>query len=380
VLASSFVKRRVPGFGGFAGVVTALALALLAPACGSDDEGSSDAPLVSVTPAPAGSPWETLAEWHLFADPVKQTPAKDVAPYEVISSLYADEALKHRFMHVPAGKKIAYQATRTWGLPIGTILVKTFSYPEDARDPSKGERLLETRLLVQETDGWTAHTYVWDEAQTVATRKAEGDTIAASWIDEAGAARTHDYGVPKAEECQQCHGIGPAQNTLGGRTRQLDRDHDYGKGPENQIDHLAARGWFDAAPPPASERERLVDPFGSAPLDERARSYLDANCGHCHSTGGAATSSGLLLEWDDTASSNTTQWGVCKLPTSAAGASCEGTLDIVPGSPETSILICRIASREVGVQMPPLATKLADTRGVALLEEWIASLALPACP
>src|SRR5689334_10865323 len=93
--------------------VAALCLAFVA-ACSSDEPAASgardagkdsvapdhtthDATPAGVTPPPAGqAPWTTLAEWHLFADPVKQLPADRVIPYSVNSQLFADYATKHR--------------------------------------------------------------------------------------------------------------------------------------------------------------------------------------------------------------------------------------------------------------------------------------------
>ena len=74
--------------------------------------------------------------------------------------------------------------------------------------------------------------------------------------------------------------------------RQLDRD--------GQIERFVSLGWFANEPPPPEERERLYDPFGDAPLSDRVRSYLDSNCGHCHTEGGQASQSALLLGWEYT--------------------------------------------------------------------------------
>jgi uncharacterized repeat protein (TIGR03806 family) len=332
---------------------------------------------VDPTPAPEGEPYETLAEWHLFTNPVRQVPATGVVPYEVISQLFADYASKRRFIFVPAGQKIAYSATDKWGFPVGTILVKTFSYLADARDPSKGERLLETRLLIHESNGWVPHTYVWNAEQTQAMLDTAGDVIDSRFIDSAGKTVTDAYTVPSENDCRTCHGKLGYTDTLGGRTLELDRDNDYGKGPENQIDHLTKLGLFDVTPPAAARRTHLVDPFGTAPLFDRVRSYFDGNCSQCHQPGNSPGSlSGLWLDYasTDPTSQAKVNWGFCKQPASAGGATCGRQFDVVPGKPDDSIMICRMESQLAKVKMPPVGRNLVHAEAVGLLREWIMAL------
>lgn len=108
------------------------ALLLSLSGCGSDDDAGSSKQL-RVTPPPEGAPWQTLAEWHLFDGAGK--PAARVVPYEVVSPLWSDATSKHRFLYVPEGKVIGYQAQDVWKLPVGAVLAKTFGYLKDARDP-----------------------------------------------------------------------------------------------------------------------------------------------------------------------------------------------------------------------------------------------------
>ena len=357
-------------------------LACFAVACGGDDDSKKTEPETMVTPAPPGAPYDTLGEWNLFADALGHEPAHRVVPYEVASPLFTDFTSKHRFLWIPEGTVVAYDDDAVWGFPVGTILIKTFAYLADVRDPQSGERVLETRLLVRDTEAeWSAHTYVWDEAQTEAVRKAAGDTIDTSFIGLDGDEVTIAYGVPNTNQCRECHGEGSELGTLGGRTRQLDRDNDYGKGAVNQLDHLSALGLFDREPAPREARTRLIDPAGTGDFTERVRSYLDANCGHCHAPDRFAASSALWVDYEHTDfdSGNPTDWGVCKAPTSAGGATCGLTFDIVPGDPDSSILVCRMASVDPQVRMPPLGTKLAHTDGVALISEWIRGMSPAGC-
>jgi uncharacterized repeat protein (TIGR03806 family) len=345
------------------------------------DAAKSDAPAIpsGPTPAPDGEPYATLSEWSLFSDAPNQVPTEGVVPFEVISVLFADNALKRRFLWIPPGTEIGWSDEGEWSVPVGAIAVKTFYFPIDARDPAQGVRLVETRLLVHEADRWVGHVYVWNEEQTEAERLSTGTTATVSWTNEAGESLDQAYSIPDLNQCQQCHGEGTEMHLLGPRTRQLDRDNDYGNGAENQLDYLASLGWFDLDPP--ATRVRLVDPYGNGPLVERVRSYFDSNCAHCHSDGGQAHSTNFLVDYESTdpVTGDPSHWGVCKFPTSAGGASGGFMYDVVPGDPDRSILVYRLASTEPDIKMPPILTRLSDPRGVSLMREWIASMPPASC-
>lgn len=316
-----------------------------------------------------------LDAWPFFEDELTQKPAARTFPYDVISPLFSDYAAKRRFLYLPEGKKLGYDDEARFRLPEGAVLIKIFSYPKDLGDPKEGERLLETRLLVMTDKGLVPHTYVWDEAQTRAERKVGGTVLDVAWRDEGGARIEHRYAVPNTNECHECHGDDEATDTLGLRTRQIDRDAAHDDKIGNQIDDWQAKGLFDRAPKPSDARIRLVDPFGQASLIERTRSYLDANCAHCHQRGGDSESSAMWLSWEDTApDAPAIVWGLCKRPDSAGGATCGRQLDIVPGQPEQSIYMCRLESSEPKVQMPPLGRGLVHVEGVALIRDFIAAL------
>ncbi|HEX6240701.1 MAG TPA: hypothetical protein VFZ61_07405, partial [Polyangiales bacterium] len=231
--------------------------------CGGDptpqrDAGHVDASLDDAgtdAQAPIGPPAslyddppQQLSAWNLFTDLAAQAPGPRTVPYDVIAPLFSDYTAKQRFLYLPEGARIGYQASEPWQFPEGSVLVKTFSYPQDARAPERGQRLLETRLLVFTRDEVVAHTYVWNAEQTEATRKLAGTRIASSWIDEHGETRSNDYTVPNTNKCFDCHGKRGETHSLGLRTRQLDRDYAYEDGSENQLDHLARIGWLDRTP------------------------------------------------------------------------------------------------------------------------------------
>lgn len=365
-------------------VVVAVACASPVVGCGGDTESHEQKPKpVVVTPPPYGQAFDKLSDWHLFADLAKLTPAERVIPYEVISPLFSDYTTKFRFAYVPEGQQIVLSDKASWDFPEGSVLVKTFSYRGDLRDANSPLKLLETRILWKEPDGWSVHTYVWNDEQTDAVSKVTGETIDSSFIDAGGATVANAYHVPNTNECKECHTNSDVIGPLGLRTRQLDQDHDYGKdagGVENQIDHFAKLGLLSETPPAAGARNTLLDPFGDGPIDLRARAFLDANCSSCHTTGGFASQSSLLLDYFATDPSNTdANWGVCKVPTSTGGATCGHQFDVVPGDPDSSIMVCRLTSTESKFRMPPLGVNLVYTEGVELIRSWISQMPAGTC-
>ena len=69
------------------------------------------------------------------------------------------------------------------------------------------------------------------------------------------------------------------------------------------------------------------------------------------------------------------QLGACKIPIATGRGSGDALFDIVPGAPDQSILLHRMLSTEADVAMPELGRSLVHAEGVALIRDWIASLA-----
>jgi uncharacterized repeat protein (TIGR03806 family) len=346
----------------------ALLLGVVAPGCPTEEPAPPD----------DASPWPTtLSAWGLFeGGAASQTPAAGVVPFRPHSILFSDYAAKYRFVRLPDGPRVTYSDEGVWDFPVGTVLVKTFAYPLDERHPEDGERLIETRLLWRREGGWEAMVYLWNDAQTDATRLVAGRSVPVAWVDARGASRETTYVVPNLNQCRSCHAGTGRLHPLGTRTRQLDFEIRYPDGStRNQVEHWAALGMFDRAPPPAGSRAALLpdplDATSGADVDARARSYLEANCAHCHREGGAASSSGLHLGWEIT---DPRRLGVCKTPAAAGRGACGLAYDVVPGAPERSILICRVSSLDPAIKMPEIPTTLVHDEGVALLHAWIEAM------
>ena len=111
-------------------------------------------------------------------------------------------------------------------------------------------------------------------------------------------------------------------------------------------------------------------------MELRARSYLDANCGHCHNADiGFAVSSGLYLDVDTTDPST---YGVCRTPAAAGAGSGGFTYDIVPGLPQESVMVYRMGSTDPEVQMPEIAS-LTNPGGISVISDWIAGMTPVGC-
>jgi hypothetical protein len=106
----------------------------------------------------------------------------------------------------------------------------------------------------------------------------------------------------------------------------------------------------------------------SKSLNERARSYLDINCSHCHNSHGPARNSALNLRFDE---NDKHKLGVYKKPIAAGNGSGGLFYDIVPGKADQSILLYRMNSNKPGVAMPELSRSLIHEEGVTLIKEWI---------
>ncbi len=103
-------------------------------------------------------------------------------------------------------------------------------------------------------------------------------------------------------------------------------------------------------------------------INDRVRSYLDVNCGHCHSPTGNANSTGLYLHLNET---RETHLGIYKKPVATGRGSGGFKYSIVPGKPEESILLHRMASMDPGVMMPESGRALTHEEAVEMVKEWI---------
>ncbi len=279
-----------------------------------------------------GMPYRTLSEYGLFEGPLAElNPAEGVLPYDLNTALFSDYAQKARFVYMPPGTSATYTENGVLEFPVGTILVKTFYYSHDLRDPSLGRRILETRLLVRKSGGWDTYSYLWDEAQTEATYGVAGGQRNVSWIHYDGSEKTLNYLIPNKNQCKGCHSVDEEIMPIGPKVRNLNKSYPYPEGTANQLTKWQAAGFLTGAPDPAAAPRvpNALDPNDGS-LNERARAYLDVNCAHCHNLRGPANNSGLLLNWGQT---DSTALGFCKAPVAAGQGSGASSSTSCPGIP-----------------------------------------------
>jgi len=309
--------------------------------------------------------------------------ADGVVPYELATPLFSDYALKRRAMVLPEGASFDYTGEdEVFGLPVGAHLLKSFLYPADLRSPDDDLRVIETRVLTLEEDGWAAEPWVWSADGAGATYAPSGATEEITVIGLDGEPLVIQYLVPQRNQCIDCHELVDGEDRhvvpIGPKARHMNRGNDYGGGEINQLDHLAAIGWLtglpDLADVPVATDARAIDGLAPSAMDAEtleaaARDYLDINCAHCHNPRASeGTSSQLFL---DRYTTEPFDLGVCKRPGSAGGGTGGLTYDIVPGDHSQSILWYRMDTEVVGEMMPDLGRSVRHDAGVALIAEWI---------
>ena len=355
---------RLKGFGvGLAGLVLGglvMAAAQFAPVSAPNPERTTGAPALK------------LSDYHFFEGALADLkPAAGVFPYEVNAPLFSDYAEKARFIYLPEGAKMTWRDSAAFDFPLGAVIIKNFYYPQ----ADKGRRILETRLLLKEEKGWKALEYLWNLEQTDALLEVAGATFPVEWQDAAGNKHNIQYIAPNLNQCKGCHSLDGRFVPIGISTRQLNR----GEGERNQLLNWQKAGLLElpaAFTPETAQRltdyrqNDLYSPF-LVPVEAAARSYLDANCGHCHNPRGPANTSGMMLDFFE---KDPERLGVNKTPVAAGRGSGNRKFGIVPGKPDESILVFRMESDDPGIRMPELGRQLAHKEGLDIVKAWIKNM------
>jgi hypothetical protein len=201
----------------------------------------------------------------------------------------------------------------------------------------------------------------WIEAVGVAVAGRGGAARATLSAPVRLEVRDHYY--PGADECMACHNAS-SHYLLGASTRQWNRT----VAGTNQLVLASQRGLLDTriAPrqPDGWKRLAALDD-ASATLEDRARSYLDANCSQCHRPGNV-----VQVSIDARYDTPLARQGLIEARVRWPRSQHSGELVVAPHEPARSRLYNRVAAGS----MPPLGSLLKNELAAEVLREWINGL------
>ncbi len=358
----------------FAGITLFIATILIFLSCSDKEEEYVPVPQVSpVVVDLTQVPYPKLSDYHFFEGDMKnQIPSLNVIPLEPASGLFTDYASKKRFIWMPAGSKANYVSDdKILDCPVGTALIKNFYYT--TIQPGNTTQIIETRLMIRKSDGWKFYEYLWNDAQTDATLIsgtdfANGSSKTITFKKPNNEIVTTDYRIPSDAECFACHKKNEIATPIGIKPQNLNHNFSYASGSSNQLQKLVEQGYLQSFP---SSIVSTVDYHNtSLPLELRVRSYLDANCAHCHQDQARCDYRALRLAFSETTVMS--NLGICVV----ADEEISPTLQrlITPGIPNKSVLHYRLNSNDESERMPMLGRTIVHDEGVSLLEQWISLL------
>ena len=336
-----------------------------------------------------------LSQTGLFESTQDVTPAAGLIPYDVIAPQWTDGTTKRRYIALPGTSQIEFEtltypqpapgAPPGWKFPDGTVLVETISLEMEQGNPASRRRL-ETRILHHERlsgdesvgdQYWQGYTYIWNDRQTDAILledpHGQDRTFTIRDAEAAGGHRKQTWHFPSRTECTVCHNMA-AKYVLGVQTLQMNRQREYSGKTANQLQVLAQLGVFTTALPSRAEAiPRLADYHDQEQdIGVRARSYLHANCSHCHRKWGGGNGQFQLL-----ATLNLADTGTANVRPGHGTFQIAQPQLVAPGDPYRSLIFYRMSKLGSG-RMPRIGSRVVDKVGTQLIHDWIAQL--PAAP
>lgn len=307
---------------------------------------------------------QTLTDTGIFADSSTLKPNRGIYPYSVNVPFWSDGALKNRWFYIPPPSRVFFSATNGWTFPSGSIWVKHFAI-ETKPGVRASEKRIETRVLVKNDAGVYGVSYKWDAQGRAATLVPEnGEIVDLLVTNTVGSVEHRPWRIPSRSECNTCH-TPQAGYILGFTTAQLNKpaiDQDTAK---NQLLALASAGYFENPPASVAGLHALATlTDSSASVRFRARSYLAANCSHCHHPAAKT-----LASWDARILTGLSGANIINARLLNPTTNAEERV-VVPGNTSQSAIIQRMESLGAD-RMPPLGTAKLDQEAVGLLKKWI---------
>jgi mono/diheme cytochrome c family protein len=317
-----------------------------------------------------------LSMTGIFSNTPGMTPVNGLIPYAPNTPLWSDNASKTRYFAVPndggvitPDEQISFATTNSWTFPAGTVFVKNFFLTVNETNSGVPLRRLETRLLVRDINGQVyGVTYKWraDNSEADLLPDSLSENIL---ITNAAGVRTQTWYYPSRADCLTCH-TPVANYVLGVNTRQLNGNLLYPATgvSDNQLRTFNRLGLFNPAfnETNIAQYAKLSSLTNlAASLEERSRSYFDANCSQCHQPGGTGPTFDGRYD-TPLANQNIVYGGLDPLSDNQAM--------VVPRDIWRSEMYQRAGSLSNAFKMPPLAKSLLDTNALAVIASWINSL------
>jgi uncharacterized repeat protein (TIGR03806 family) len=356
----------------------------------SDSEDETYVPVAPVPTSPiivdlTQVPYEKLSDYKFFEGDMKdQKPALGLLPFEPASTLFTDYARKKRFVWMPKGTKATFNGdNKALELPVGAALVKTFYYDHVQNvTPVGATRLVETRVMIRKATGWIFANYVWNEQQTEAFYDLEGSFTHIDWKENNTVDKSADYRIPSEDQCIVCHKRMEVVGSdivytfipIGIKPQNLNWNYNYGTTTQNQLAKWIDEGYLDSNFTMPTEEHSTIDYRDtSKSLDLRARSYVDANCSHCHQDERHCDYRPMRFAFSETAN-NPAHMGVCVETEDMQGFEPALSTIVKPGNKFKSMMYFRLNTTEQAYRMPLQGRTIIHEEGVALIEQWINSL------
>jgi glucose/arabinose dehydrogenase len=317
-----------------------------------------------------------LSETGLFASVKNNTPAPGVFPFQIISRQWQDGATAEYWVAFPGDSSATLYPKNGKPIPFGVDWHNfRIHFPKDAvlvRTLSLDSQRVETQLLHFDGIDWHPYSFAWRDDQT------DADLIPADGAEmevrDGKQKRLWQY--HSRSQCMSCHNTW-AESALAFQIDQMNRP---GIDGHNQLVTFTETGLIrrvdeNGKPLPAfdsqtvSKERKLTDPSDAGQsLEERARSYLQANCAHCHTYG-----AGGAVDLQLNKLVPIQELKVLGVRPTRGDFGVPECAIIKPGDPCGSALIFRMA--KVGRdRMPHIGSERIDEAGLKLVEDWIASL------
>ncbi len=318
-------------------------------------------------------PYVKLSDYRFFIGDLKNMePNERVIPYEPITPLFSDYAHKKRFVWMMPDSSANYiNDTSLLDFPDGTVFIKNFYY--DNVQSQNNRKIIETRLLIKRNGEWIFADYIWNEDQTEAYSDLNGSYQLIDWINDDGNPMSVNFRIPSEAECHTCHKSNNLNTPIIPKPQNLNKFYSYTDGTINQLQKWQQVGYLSGNIP--ANIYSVVDWTDiTQPLDLRMRSYLDANCSHCHSDGGHCFYRPIRLAFNRTVDPD--NLGICIAPQQIITPQL--TDIIARGNINKSVMYYRMNTNDPQFMMPLMGRTVIHQEAVDLLEDYINSLS-PAC-